>query len=53
MGRIYATVSDAVEDRLRRFVFNKFNGHLYRNVSKVVEEALLRYLDEEEKVIER
>lgn len=49
MGRIHATVSDALEDRLRRYVFERFHGHLYRNVSRVVEEAIERYLDEMEK----
>ena len=48
MGRIHATVPDALEDRLRRYVFNRFHGHLYRNVSRVVEEAIKRFLDEEE-----
>lgn len=45
MGRIYATVSDDVEERLRRFVFDKYRGHLYKNVSKTVEAAIKHYLD--------
>lgn len=48
MGRIHATISDDLEKRLRRYVFNRFEGHIYRNMSRVIEEAIKEYLSKRE-----
>jgi len=51
MGRITTVISDAVEKRLRTFIWKKYEGK-GRHVGEIIEKALIEYLDLHESEVE-
>ena len=48
LGSIY--IPDELDERLRTYVHRRFKGHVHGAMTKVVQEALERFLDQEEQI---
>jgi len=51
LGRINVVIDDALEERLRRYIQRKYGTRTYGAIRKCIEEAIERFLDEEEVVL--
>ena len=43
-------IPDALDERLRSYIYKRFKGHVHGKIKQVVVEALERYLDQQEKI---
>ncbi len=48
MGKIAVEIDDKLEERLRRYIINKFSTKYHGKLSKIVAEAIKEWLDRHE-----
>ena len=43
-------IDDELDERLRKYIYKRFKGHVHGAITQVIREALERFLDQQEQI---